>query len=231
MISILLPRRIAFRHLAAILCGLAFVAGFFPVASRAGDDEKGADGWNLVCRTADLTVYERPHKGSSLREFKAVGQIDAEPATVKRVLDDVPAYPRFMPYVVESRVISGDANVRVSYARISPPMVGDRDYTIRVRCETRRNAAGALCFCNRWETANELGPSEKPGVTRVKITEGSWLLEPSDSGRRTEATYCIYSDSGGAIPAFLLNSASKTAIPKLFDSVRKQVTLPKYLNK
>jgi hypothetical protein len=106
-------------------------------------------------------------------------------------------------------------------------LVGDRDYTVRVHCETRKTSGG-VCFCNRWQAANELGPAERPGVARVRITDGSWLLEPSGEGRETRATYCIYSDSGGALPAFIVNAASKTAIPKLFDSIRKQAQLGKY---
>ena len=80
------------------------------------------------------------------------------PEVVRRVLDDVDEYPRFMPYV----------------------------------------------------------------------TEGSWLLEPTSDGRQTRATYCIYSDSGGSLPTYIVNAASKTAIPKLFEAIRKQAQLKKY---
>jgi hypothetical protein len=184
--------------------------------------------WNVASKASDLTVYERLRKGSALREFKAVGLIAMPPEAVRRVLDDVEAYPHFVPYVVEARVISRDAAARVSYQRISLPLVGDRDYTIRVHTETRRTPAGGSSFCNRWQAANELGPAEKAGVTRVKITEGSWLLEPSADGRQTHATYFIYSDSAGSLPSFLVNAASKTAIPKLFEAIRKQAQLGKY---
>ncbi|MGB8166109.1 MAG: START domain-containing protein [Chthoniobacteraceae bacterium] len=184
--------------------------------------------WSPVSQAADLTVYERARKDSDLREFKAVGIIAMPPEVVRRVLDDVDEYPRFMPYVTESRVLSRDGNSRVSYQRVSPPIVGDRDYTIRVRFETRRMAGGGACFCNRWQTANDLGPAAKAGVVRVKVTEGSWLLEPTTDGRQTRATYCIFSDSGGSLPPYIANAASKTAIPKLFAAVRKQAELEKY---
>jgi hypothetical protein len=189
----------------------------------------GTDGWTVANQTDTLTVYTRPHTGSSIRECKAIGIIDAEPIVVKRVIDDTAEYPKFMPYVIETKTLSHTADGRVGYQRISPPIVGDRDYTVRVKCETK-TGPGGTCYCNRWEVANDLGPAEVKGVTRVKITQGSWLLEPSPGGK-TKATYTIYSDSGGGIPTFLLNSANKTAIPKLFDAVRKQATLPKYQGK
>jgi len=62
---------------------------------------------------------------------------------------------------------------------------------------------------------------------RVKVNEGSWLLEPSGPDT-TQATYQIYTDSGGAIPAFLVNRGSQLVIPRLFAAVRKQSQDPKY---
>jgi hypothetical protein len=184
--------------------------------------------WSVASRSPEVVVYERTHKGSALREFKAVGLMEASPEVIKRVIDDVTEYPHFMPYVTEARVISCDGGNRVSYQRIAPPLVSNLDYTLRVSCETR-STPGGKCFCNRWQAANELGPPAKPGVTRVKVTEGSWLLEPEDEGRKTRATYCIFSDSGGSMPTFITNAASRTAIPKLFKSIQKQAQLPKYL--
>jgi ribosome-associated toxin RatA of RatAB toxin-antitoxin module len=193
-------------------------------AVSAEDEAK----WNPVLQAPDLTVYERMRKDTVLREFKAVGLIAMPPEVVRRVLDDVEEYPRFMPYVTESRVLTRDSKSRVSYQRVSPPIVGDRDYTIRVQFETRHLPGRAECYCNRWQTANDLGPTAKAGVIRVKVTEGSWLLEPTTDGRQTRATYCIYSDSGASLPAYIVNAASKTAIPKLFEAVRKQAQLQKY---
>ena len=212
------------RRCVSLCLALSITLGF--ISARAGDS---ADGWSVACQADELTVYSRPHEGSSLRECRAIGIINAEPIVVKRVIDDTAEYPKFMPYVVETKTLSRTADTRVGYQRISPPMVGDRDYTVRVKCESK-SCPGGTMYCNRWEVANDLGPAEIKGVTRVKVTQGSWVLEPAGGGK-TKATYTIYSDSGGGIPTFLLNSANKTAIPKLFDAVRKQCTLPKYQGK
>jgi len=206
---------------------LICITGLFAVGIPAGRSGEVADGWALANHSDNLTVYTRPHEGSSIRECKAVGIIDAEPIVVKRVLDDTTEYPKFMPYVVETKIITRTADERVGYQRISPPIVGDRDYTVRVKCESAPCAAGGMIYCNSWDAANDLGPAEIKGVTRVKITQGSWLLEPAGPGK-TRATYTIYSDSGGGVPTFLLNSANKTALPKLFDAIRKQARLSKY---
>ena len=206
--------------------GLAFFE--ILIVALAGNSLASDEDWSVASRTPDVVVYERARKGFSFREFKAVGLMEAPPEVIKRVIDDVSEYPHFMPYVTEARVISSDGGNRVSYQRIAPPLVSDLDYTVRVSCETH-SSPGGKCFCNRWQAANELGPPEKRGVKRVKITEGSWLLEPEDEGRKTRATYCIFSDSGGSMPTFITNTATRTAIPKLFKSIEKQALLPKYL--
>ncbi len=203
---------------------IATVCLLSPLAGRAADK---AEEWSVVTTGSNFTTYSRPRKDSSILELKGVTVIDAEPIVVKRVIDDTAEYPKFMPYVAETKIISNDGTTRIGYQRLSPPIVGDRDYTVRVHCESRPCPAGGMIYCNRWEAANELGPAEKKGVTRVKITEGSWLLEPLPGGK-THATYTIFSDSGGGIPTMILNSANKTAIPKLFDAVRKQATLERY---
>jgi hypothetical protein len=206
--------------------GLAFFE--ILIVALAGNSLASDEDWSVASHSPEVIVYERARKGFSFKEFKAVGVMEAPPEVIKRVIDDVSEYPRFMPYVTEARVISSDGANRVSYQRIAPPLVSDLDYTVRVSCETHATPGGK-CFCNRWQAANELGPAEKRGVKRVKITEGSWLLEPEDEGRKTRATYCIFSDSGGSLPTFITNTATRTAIPKLFKSIEKQALLPKYL--
>jgi len=53
------------------------------------------------------------------------------------------------------------------------------------------------------------------------------LLEPNGAAR-TRATYSVYTDTGGLIPAFIANHFSQSAIGEIFAAMRKQVTQPKY---
>lgn len=184
------------------------------------------EGWKLAAQTNEITIYWRPRPGSSLKEFKATGQIDAPTQAVHAVIDDFENYPNFMPYTKECRMIKRESNALVGYQRISPKICADRDYTLRVWNKSWP-AAGGMVYLSRWEPANELGPAEKKGIVRVKICDGGWLLEP-DGAIKTRATYSVYTDTGGAIPAFLANHASQTGISRLFQAVRKQVKNPKY---
>ena len=67
----------------------------------------------------------------------------------------------------------------------------------------------------------------RQGIVRVKLCEGGWLLEPIGPDA-TRATYTVYTDSGGAIPAFIKNTGSQIGIRKIFTAIRKQVRDPKY---
>jgi hypothetical protein len=208
-------------------CGRIFVALLLGAMALAARGAESAPDWKVVSKSGDVTIYEREHPGSDLREFKGVGTFPVAPVVAFRALEDVKEYPHFMPYVVEARIISQGAHSRVTYQRISPPVVGDRDYTVRVDQETRQEQGG-LAYISRWQTANELGPAEKAGVVRVKVTKGSWVLAPGNGGRETQATYTVFSDCGGSIPSMIFNATGKSAVAKVFAALRSQAKLAKY---
>jgi len=191
-------------------------------SSPVANDES----WKLTKESKGVTIHSRLRKGSPIKEFKAVGEIDAPTRAVHNVIDDLESYPKFMPYTAECRLIKREADYTITYQRLSPKIVEDRDYTLRIRKKSWP-AENGLVYVNRWESANELGPAEKKGVVRVKTCEGGWLLEPAGPGK-TRATYTVYTDTGGAIPVFLANSMSQIGIGRLFAAVRKQVQDPKY---
>jgi hypothetical protein len=219
-------KRRAIRLILAILT-LGGTAALNPARLVAAETQDPAQGWNLESKSSNVLLYSRVRPGSSIKEFKAVGDLDASTRVVHGVLNDVEAYPTFMPFTTECRILRReDASNFVTYQRLSPKICSDRDYTLRIN-QTSRPGGTGLIYMDKWGLANELGPAEKPHVLRVKVSEGSWLLEPT-APDKTRATYCIYTDSGGSLPAFLANSASAIGIRKVFAAVRQQVKLPKY---
>ena len=205
---------------------LLFAAKVHLAADTSTTNDVGND-WKMAANSQEVTVYSRTRSGSKLKEFKAVGEIDASNRAVHAVIDDLASYPSFMPYVTECRLVTRESDSSViTYQRLSPKICQDRDYTLRVWKQSWPGADGFV-YSNRWEPANELGPAEKKGIVRVKICEGSWLLEP-DGATKTRATYSVYTDTGGAIPVFIANRVSQIGIGRLFAAVRKQVKDPKY---
>jgi hypothetical protein len=203
---------------------LASGSNTFAADVSSADNTK--EDWKLSANTKELSIYSRPHADSRLKEFKAIGCIDAPTYAVRAVIDDFENYPKFMPYTLECRLLKREGDSMIGYQRLSPKICEDRDYTLRVWKKSSPSPRG-LTYRSQWEAANELGPAEQKGVVRVKVCNGAWLLEP-DGPAKTRATYSIYSDTGGVIPAFIANQASLTAIKKLYTAVRNQVKDPKY---
>jgi Polyketide cyclase / dehydrase and lipid transport len=189
-------------------------------------DRTPTEDWKLVKQTNGVAIYSRPHPGSHLKEFKAIGEVDAPTATVHKVIDDYEAYPSFMPYTAECRVLERHRDSVLVYQRISPKIVSDRDYTIRID-DKSWPAEHGVAYSSRWKQADEKGPPETHGVFRVKLCDGSWLLEPAGPNK-TRATYHVFTDSGINVPPFLANTISETGIVKLFAAVRKQAKQSKY---
>ena len=199
-------------------------AGCFAAEQVEASD--ASDGWKLVNESNGVTIYSRPHPGSPLKEFKALGEITAPSRAVCGVIEDVDNYTNFMPYTAECKLLKRDGDSLLSYQRISPRICSDRDFTLRTYRTSWSTAAGTV-YSNRWESANALGPAKKAGVVRVPFCQGSWLLEPT-AADRTRATYSVYTDTGGLVPPFIANHFSLTGIREIFAAVRKQVQEPKY---
>ncbi len=195
-----------------------------PAVTRAADSD-----WSEISRTPTLTIYTRDHAGSSVKEVRAVGTFEEPNWVVKNVLDDAEHYAQFMPHVVESKVISRDRSKGqvVAYARVDPPMISERDYTILVQDESIHTDKGPL-YKTKWSPANDKGPAEKSGVVRIKNNEGSWQLESTDNGTHTRGTYILWTDAGGGVPAFILNSLNKKRLTELFETVETQAKDEKY---
>src|SRR5262245_29121467 len=214
--------------LCRVLSGLGtllLVSGSNTFAADFSSSVSPKEGWKLATDAKDVVIYSRPHADSNLKEFRAVGSIDAPSYAVHAVIDDFENYPKFMPYTVECRLIKHEGDAVIGYQRLSPKICEDRDYTLRVSKKSWPGAKG-LTYLSQWQTANDLGPPEQKGVVRLKVCNGTWLLE-ADGPARTRATYSIYSETGGVIPAFIANHASLTGIKKLYAAIRKQVKEPK----
>jgi ribosome-associated toxin RatA of RatAB toxin-antitoxin module len=192
----------------------------------AAEPEATPGEWKLVSTSDNVALYRRSRPGPGHYESRAIGEIAASTAIVHAVIDDAESYSRFMPYTAECRVLKREGDSVLTYQRISAPLVSDRDYILRVRT-TSKTVEGGTSYLSRWETENALGPVERRGIVRVNLCEGGWLLDPLGPNA-TRATYSVYTDSGGVIPAFIKNTGSQIAIRKIFTAIRKQVQNPKY---
>ena len=178
-------------------------------------------GWEVAKKMDGLTVYARDRQGSSVREMRAVGVIDAPPEKVWKALRAYDRYALDMPYTEEARVIAREDGDRITwlYTVINAPMVDRRDYVIRLVDETKwKDGKGYLRVT--WKPANDKAPPLPESIVRVQVNEGYWHLEPVEGGK-TKATYYVYTDPGGSLPRWVANRANSTAVPDVFEHVRK----------
>src|SRR5262245_39344182 len=112
------------RRLIFIALVLPF-AGQFSVADETKVDTSTATVWKEEANWDGLIIYSRAREGSSLKEFKSVGMIEAPPSTVFAVLNDAEAYPNFMPYTLECRVLKRIGDCTIAYQRLQLPLVSD----------------------------------------------------------------------------------------------------------
>ena len=154
-----------------------------------------ANDWQEISKNFNLAIYIRHRPDSAIEEVRGVGEFNATILVLKGVLADVGKYSEFMPYTKESRLLRPDT--QLCYMLLKPPLVGSLDYTIRVHEELLKGADGGTIYHSSWDLANSDGPAPRPGVTRVTINKGSWVLE--STGRQTRATYTLFTDGGGNI--------------------------------
>src|SRR6266436_2617666 len=94
--------------LCRVLTGLGsilLVSGSNTFAEEFSSAVNPKDGWTLAADTKEVIIYSRPHGDSRLKEFKAIGPIDASTDALHAVIDDFENYPKFMPYTLECRLL------------------------------------------------------------------------------------------------------------------------------
>ena len=168
-----------------------------------------------------------------MKELRAEGRIDAPPATVWAVIADLERYPEFMPYVKVSRVLAREpGGVTIAYQQLSFGGlrllgVSDRDYVIRIVDDVTTTSDGRPLLRRVWNIADAPVPSSDPSVIRLTVNRGSWQLSPAGDDA-TLAVYCLFTDPGGSLPAWVVNRANQSGIPDVFKAVRATAKEARY---
>ena len=187
--------------------------------SASADEPK----WEAVSQDDGISIFAREKPGTSVHEMKATGFIDAPPSAVWKALRDYDHYDKTMPYTEESKVISRSEGDKVIYfySVINAPFVSRRDYLIKITDETDYKDPKGIMKVS-WTNATDKTVPPRDGVVRVTINDGYWILQPLNGGKTTYATYYLYTDPGGSLPKWIVNKANGSAVPDVFNAVRKQ---------
>ena len=85
---------------------------------------------------------------------------------------------------------------------------GQRDYTLLVVNEVDTEKGR---YYRYWTQRNQYGPKPIKGIVRLVVCDGSWSLTAREDGR-TQATYWLYTDPAGSIPAWLANTVNTSGL-------------------
>ncbi|MBE2251349.1 MAG: hypothetical protein IAE78_17545 [Myxococcus sp.] len=95
------------------------------------------------------------------------------------------------PYLVSRTLVSDSADERVTWDRIAPPMVSQRDYVVR----RVRNRGAGVCRVD-FEAFDDPGRPPPSDVVRLKALKGSFVFERQPSGV-VRVEHRVHMDPGG----------------------------------
>lgn len=180
----------------------------------------GAEDWETVTEEGMVIRVRGRADIPGGREVWAEGEMAADIQDIQSVLKDHEDFRHWMPYVMESRVLSGGTEGRVTYTRLKLPFISNRDYVLRVVDEQLVGEDGTRNFRQRWWSDNQ-ALAERRGVVRLKHNEGSWLFTPRGEGK-VSFVYRFSVEPGGSVPGFLAGFGQKEAVLDTVRAVEKR---------
>ncbi|MEW6435426.1 MAG: hypothetical protein AB1730_28350 [Myxococcota bacterium] len=183
----------------------------------------GADGdWETVLE-GPITIKNRAVPNSAVKEIWAEGDMAAPVQDIQDTLMKPELFRSFMPYLKDSREISKkleDGSVYV-YTLIDLPVVGKRDYIVRVWLREGVKPDGTGTFRNEWKAEPDYLPL-RSNITRVRLNTGGWTITPVGDGSKSHVVYQFAVDPGGWVPSFAVNMGNEKGVGDTFRAVEKE---------
>lgn len=182
-----------------------------------------ADGdWETVLE-GPITIKNRAVPNSAVKEIWAEGDMAAPVQDLQDTLMKPELFRGFMPYLKDSRELGKkleDGSVYV-YTLIDLPVVGKRDYIVRVWLREGVKPDGTGTFRNEWKAEPDHLPS-RSNITRVRLNTGGWTITPIGDGSKSHVVYQFAIDPGGWVPSFAINMGNEKGVGDTFRAVEKE---------
>ncbi len=163
-----------------------------------------------------ILLESREVARSDMAEYRLTG---TSPSPVKALCDAAFGNGKLTKndaYVESRAVLKESEDERITYDKVSAPLISRRDYALRMTRIREENGNCRVVFT----TANELAPPKCDGCVRIEKLRGEWKFEAADA--KTKITYLIHTDPGGSTPAFLIEGSRKDSSIELFKRVVKR---------
>ena len=196
------------------------IAAALLLATRSAS-AAGRATWRHVATTDGVRVSAREIPGQAFPEFRGVTVMKADMFQLLAILDDAPRHCEWQASCKVMRVVKHyDEFNRVLYHRLDSPWpVNDRDVVFKggVTVDWKRKIV--------WSRFRALKGMVKveSGVVRITRMYGHFKFELIAPGQ-IRATYQVFSDPGGWLPAWLVAGASKKIPLHTLRGLRAQVT-------
>lgn len=178
-----------------LLFGLLTVISLTAVRAPAEPD------WTLKREGEAMWVYTRDRAGSDIKEVRLVMEVDATIAAINDVVDDAKRQTEWVFRCTEARDLGGHIDTGwYYYSRIDMPWpMDDRDLAAKVVGDLESGL---------YESKSVAAPDRTARVgdcVRITDFDVRTSYRALDEGRRTEMTYDLHSEPGGAIPVWMVN--------------------------
>ena len=193
------------------------------------DDDGGAP-FERCANTKDgIAVWMRAVPGSNAKEVLAEATFAKTPARAFwRAVCDVERYQEFVPFVKRSfvckdaRSSAGSGSVWV-YNVVKAPVVGPRDFVIKIESAPRGGADGSMTC--KWHVPDDgVGPAALSGHVRLLKNSGGWELRETANGKGVAVRYRVLTDPGTALPGFLVDLANQSSVPDVMRAFNARAT-------
>ena len=192
-----------------------FITSFTPIPNKTDPSNE----WKLEKTENNIYVYTRQHQGSNIKEFMVVTVVNADPALLEHIIENVEDYPNWQSNVSSARILKqiNKTEKYIYYTTDLPWPLGDRDIVIHSKKVV--NANGTITF--------EL--KSKPDFVainesflRIKDAKGKWQLTPL-GGNKIEVVYQFHADPAGNIPNTVINMFIIDGPYNTFVNLKKKV--------
>ena len=186
-----------------------------------------ASEWEELFTEENITVWQREVEGTSFVEFRGRGIVEEPASRVAAVIRNNERKTEWMHQCAANFAVEykGPGHVIV-YNRTASPffLISDRDVVLDVKGTiVPEKKMLRIAFGNVVHT--KVPPFD--GVVRMPALHGFWeLVEKGE--KKTEVTYQVQADPGGALPAWLVNMVSKNIPLHTIGNLRKQTKKPGY---
>lgn len=182
------------------------------------------EGWQQVLAGEGITVYTRTVPGWPVKEFLGVGNVEASPEIINRVLDDANGFKEWMHECGDAALLERKGNdCLVAWVVTTAPWpVKSRDMVMESQTTMHTKDKIVRVF----KPVNHASKPVSGKYVRMPRFEGSWIL--TAKGNVTEVRYQLKADPGGSLPDWLANMKVKDTPMGSLKGLRKQVMKPAY---